>query len=193
MIPVFIVLAVVVLYFLGTYNSFVVAKTRIKASIQEIGNQLKRQADLIPNLVSSVKGYMRHEKTIFADLTEARKMVSSVADSDNAQKLINVSAKMEKALSPIMAVFESTPELKAAGPTTQLMEELRDTADKLMYSRRTLIDLTADYNIKVATFPSSVVAGVFKFSAEKGLEMPEGGKVVTVSEKETESPKVSLE
>lgn len=193
MIPIFIVLAVIVLYILGTYNGFVVAKTRIKASVQEIGNQLKRQADLIPNLVSSVKGYMRHEKKIFADLTEARKIASSATNSSDAQKLINASSKMERALSPIIAIFESTPQLQAAGPTTQLMEELRDTADKLMYSRRALIDLTADYNVKVATFPSSLVAGIFKFSAERGLEMPEGGKSTVVDEKDTETPGVDLE
>src|SRR4030042_5681797 len=154
----------IILYVFLTYNKFVTTKTRITASIQEIGNQLKRQADLMPNLVESVKGYMKHEKTIFKDLTDARKAVMGVLKSQNAQKMIDASSKLQQALAPIMAVFERTPALQAAGPTTQLMEELRDTADKVMYSRPTLIDLTADYNIMVVTIPSSLIAGLFGFA-----------------------------
>lgn len=187
-----IVLAVLVLYVFGTYNKFVTTKTRITASIQEIGNQLKRQADLIPNLVESVKGYMKHEKTIFKDLTDARKAVMDVVKSADAQKLIDASAQLQQALTPLRAVLESTPQLQAAGPTTQLMEELRDTADKMMYSRRTLIDLTADYNIMVVTVPSSLIAGLFSFSQLPGLKMPEGTNL-EVSEEDLKTPKVKLD
>jgi len=187
-----IVIGVILLYFWSLYNQFVTIKTRIKASIQEIGNQLKRQADLIPNLVASVKGYMKHEKAIFTELTEARKAVMKAVDSGNTQKMIDVGTRLQNALSPIMAVFESTPQLQAAGPTTQLMEELRDTADKVMYARRTLIDLTADYNIKIIRFPSNIVAKVFSFKEESGLKMPAEGESLEVKEGETKTPKVEL-
>lgn len=186
------ILAVAVFYVFGIYNKFVTTKTRITASIQEIGNQLKRQADLIPNLVESVKGYMKHEKTIFKDLTDARKAVMDVVKSANAQKLIDASAQLQQALTPIRAVLESTPQLQAAGPTTQLMEELRDTADKMMYSRRILIDLTADYNIMVVTVPSSLIANLFGFSQLPGLKMPEGTNL-EVTEEDLKTPKVKLE
>lgn len=163
--PILIIALLVVIGIIGyvflTYNKFVTTRTRIKASTQEIGNQLKRQADLIPNLVSSVKGYMEHEKKIFADITAARKSVAGALKSKNTQKMIDASAKLQSALAPIRAVFESTPELQAAKPTAKLMDELRDTADKLMYARRTLIDLTADFNVMVVSLPSKFVAMIF--------------------------------
>lgn len=187
-----IILGGIILYIWSLYNQFVTIKTRIRASIQEIGNQLKRQADLIPNLTASVKGYMKHEKEIFGEIAKARKAVVSVLDSNDPQKLIDASAKLQTALTPIRAVFESTPELQAAKPTVKLMDELRDTADKVMYSRRTLIDLTADYNIKVVTFPSNLVARIFGFQQELGLKMPKEGEFLEVKEESTKTPKVEL-
>lgn len=182
----------VIFYVLLTYNKFVTTKTRIKASIQEIGNQLKRQSNLIPNLVKSVKGYMKHEKKIFNDLTEARKTVTSALGSKDTQKMLDASTKLQTAIAPIMAIFESTPELQAAKPTGKLMDELRDTADKLMYSRRTLIDLTADYNVMAVTIPSKFVASIFGFKQEPGLKTPVEGEHLEVNAKETKAPEVEL-
>lgn len=190
-LPIIIILSLAG-YIISVYNGFQTTKTRIKASIQEIGNQLKRQADLIPNLIESVKGYIEHEKAIFDKLTEARKSVAGALETGSAQKLIDASQRLQSALGPIRVVFESTPELQAAGPTSQLMNELTDTADKVMYSRRTLIDLTADYNIKIVTFPSSLIAGMFGFKAEAGLTTPESGEGLEVSEKDMKTPKVEL-
>ncbi len=190
-----IIAAVVIIYIFSAYNQFVTLKTRIKASIQEIGNQLKRQADLIPNLVESVKGYMKHEKEIFKDLTDARKTILSAIDKGDARGLVDAASKVAQALAPIRAVFESTPQLQAAGPTTQLMEELRDTADKVMYARRTLIDLTADYNVMVVAFPSSIIAGIFSFKEEVGLKMAEGSEeeATEVKKEAVKTPKVKLD
>ncbi len=187
-----IIVAAALLYLWSLYNQFVTIKTRIKASIQEIGNQLKRQTDLIPNLVASVKGYMKHEKSIFDELTEARKQVVKVVDGGDTQKMIEAGARLQNALMPIRAVFESTPQLQAAGPTNQLMEELRDTADKVMYSRRTLIDLTADYNVMLARFPSNLVGKMFRFQPEPGLKMPEEGESLTVKKEQLKTPKVEI-
>jgi len=186
------VIAFIAFYLWSLYNQFVTLKARIKASIQEIGNQLKRQAELIPNLTQSVKGYMKHEKDIFKELTEARKAVSQVLESGNAQKMIEAGDRLQAALAPIRAVFESTPQLQAVGPTNKLMDELTDTADKVMYARRTLIDLTADYNIKIATFPSNLVAKMFNFSAQPGLDMVTDTAALKVSHEETKTPKVDL-
>jgi LemA protein len=182
----------IVVYVWFIYNQFVTTKTRIKASIQEIGNQLKRQSDLIPNLTASVKGYMKHEKEVFDKLTEARKEVASAVQSGTTEKMVAASAKLQSALAPIRAVFESTPELQAAKPVAKLMDELRDTADKVMYSRRTLIDLTADFNVKVVAFPSSLVAKIFKFAQLPGLKTEESGGHLEVKKEETKAPKVKL-
>lgn len=185
-------LVLVILYVLTTYNKFRTTETRLKASIQEIGNQLKRQAEMIPNLVASVKGYMKHEQSALKKITDARKTILEAVKSKDAQKLVDAAANLQTALTPIKAVFESTPQLKAAGPTQKLMDELRDTADKVMYSRRTLIDLSADYNVMTVTFPSSLIANLFSFKQKVGLKTAETGRHVEVSQAETKTPKVKL-
>ncbi len=163
-----IIVVVAVFYVMGVYNSLASLRTRIQASIQEIGNQLKRQAELIPNLETSAKAYLSHEKDILKMLSDARKMKDP-------------SAKIAELLPKLQVVVESNPELKGADVITRLMDELRDTSDKVMYSRRTLIDITADYNIKLVTFPTSVVANTFGFKSEKGLEVPEDIKTPKIS------------
>ncbi len=163
-----------VLYVIGIFNGLVSLRTRIKAAVQEIGNQLKRQFELIPNLEASVKGYLAHEKDILKMLSDARKLAAAGKDA---------SAKVADLLPKLQIVVESNPQLKGSDVVGKLMDELRDTSDKIMYSRRTMIDLTADYNIQTATFPSSVVARLFGFTTEKGLEAPES---------ETKTPKISI-
>lgn len=194
--PILIILLVVAvaiaLWFASVYNFFVTAKTRIGAAVQEIGNQLKRQADLIPNLEASVKGYMGHEKDIFKMLTDARKQVTEAAASGSLQKMSDAGAKLNEVLPQIRVAVESTPELKANTVVTNLMDELRDTADKVMYSRRVLIDLTAEYNVKLVTFPTNLVAQMFHFAAMKGLVTPTDGEFMNVSDADTKTPKVSL-
>jgi len=187
-----LIVIVVVFYLFSTYNKFKLLQVRIKASIQEIGNQLKRQAELIPNLVSSVKGYFKHEQAALTKITDARKTILSALKAGGAQKLLDAAEKLQGAMGGITAVFESTPQLQAAGPTKQLMDELRDTADKLMYSRRTLIDLTADYNSMVETIPSAWVAQIFKFQAKEGLKTSESGSHLEVAAGETKTPKIEL-
>ena len=192
MIFMFVILALIAIYVLSSYNKLVTIKTRITASIQEIGNQLKRQADLIPNLQESVKGYLKHEKEIFEKITEARKVVAGAIESGSGQKLIEAAASLERAIQPIRAVFESTPQLQAKDVVVKLMNELRDTADKVMYARRTLIDLTADFNTILVTFPSNLIAQLFNFKKEPGLKTPEEGEHLGVSEKELKTPEVKL-
>ncbi len=186
------IIAFLVVYVWLVYNHLATIRTRIGASIQEIGNQLKRQTDLIPNLTASVKGYMKHEKEVFEKITEARKVVSQALTSQNARELLEASEKMQAALAPVRVLFESTPQLQAAGPTTKLMDELRDTADKVMYARRTLIDLSADFNVKLVTFPSNLLAKIFGFKPEKGLETSSKGEHLEVSSEEAKTPRVEL-
>jgi LemA protein len=185
-------LIVIALVMMSFYNKLKTFQVRIKASIQEIGNQLKRQAGLIPNLVSSVKGYMKHEKGIFEDLTNARKTIENAA-ANNDPKLLDESQKsINKVLSSLKVIVESNPELQTSGLVNNLMDELRDTADKLMYSRRTLIDLTADYNTAIVTVPGSWVAQLFGFKSEKGLAMPEDKTATEITVEEMKNPKVDL-
>ena len=192
-----VLLGVVLVAFwvVSVYNFFVSAKARIKAAIQEIGNQLKRQADLIPNLEESAKGYLKHEKKIYADLTEARKAISAAVKSQDPQKMADAGSKLAAVLPNIQVVVESNPELKASEVVSKLMDELRDTADKLMYARRLVIDLTADYNVKRATFPSNIIAGMFNMEEMKGMIMGEAEESESrkVKESDTKTSKVDLE
>ncbi len=183
MIFIYVALAIIILWLISSYNFFVSSKTRIKAAVQEIGNQLKRQADLIPNLEASVKGYLVHEKSIFQDLTEARKAIAGAIKSGNVQEMADAGSKLADVLPRITIAVEDNPELKASDVVAKLMDELRDTADKIMYSRRLLIDLTADYNVKRVAFPSNFVAQTFKFEELKGLE---------TKESDTKTPKINL-
>lgn len=178
---------------ISTYNFFVSSKARIKAAIQEIGNQLKRQAGLIPNLESSAKGYLKHEKGIYKDLTDARKAINSAVESGNVQKMADAGSKLAAILPNIQIIVESNPELKASEVVGKLMDELRDTADKIMYARRLVIDLTADYNVRMVSFPSNLVAQMFKLTEMEGVVTPLKGEHTEVSSEEMKTPKVNLE
>ncbi len=190
-----LIIAAILIFFWGIsiYNFFVSSKTRIKASIQEIGNQLKRQADLIPNLESSVKGYLKHEKGIFEKLTDARKSINKAIESGDVQKMSEAGSKLASILPEIKVVMESNPQIKGSEVVEKLMDELRDTADKIMYARRLVIDLTADYNVKRVTFPSSFVASVFGFAELPGLITPESGEHTKVKSEDLKTPKVNLD
>lgn len=192
-ITILIILGVGVgLYLVSLYNFFQTSLTRIKASIQEIGNQLKRQADLIPNLEASVKGYLTHEKSILTMLADARKMVNQAVKTGDVARQTEAASKLGDLLPKLSIIVESNPELKGNTTVMTLMEELRDTADKVMYSRRTLIDLSADYNIRVVTFPSNLVAGMFGFKEQAGLKVANMESATSVSASEIKSPKISL-
>jgi len=185
------ILIVLAGYLVTTYNFFQVAKTRITASIQEIGNQLKRQASLIPNLAESAKSYLTHEKDIYDKITSARKAVETAVKEGGAA--VDAAVEQINGLLPKLNVLiESNPELKANTVITKLMDELRDTSDKLMYARRTLIDLSQDYNARLLTFPSNLVANLFGFKAEKGLEVADMASATSVSAAETQEVKIDL-
>ncbi len=186
------VLVVIALWVVATYNSFATMRVRIKASIQEIGNQLKRQADLIPNIESSAKGYLKHEKDVFKMLTDARRAVDTAQKSSNIKDIEKASDFISQFASRLQILVESNPQLQGAEVVTKLMDELRDTSDKLMFSRRVYIDLTADYNTKRVVFPTSIIASMFGFTEEAGLGVPDNRDFITVSDTETKSPKVDL-
>lgn len=186
------IIAVLVIYLVSFFNGLQTLKVQITASIQEIGNQLKRQSQLIPGLIESVKGYMKHEKGIFEDLTSARKLIDQASGSNDVKTIDKAQNVLNKALDSIRVVVESNPEIQASGVVTNLMEELRDTADKLMYARRTVIDLSADFNVKISTIPGVWIAPMMGFQPQKGLGTPVSGEFLEVSDSETKTPEVKL-
>jgi len=192
MIYLILALVVIALFLLTFYNKLRRFQVQIRASIQEIGNQLKRQANLIPSLVDSVKGYMKHEKGIFEDLTNARKSIDEAINTKDGKKIDQAQNLINKTISSLKVIMESNPQIQTSGLINNLMDELRDTADKLMYSRRTLIDLSADYNTAIVTIPGIWIAPLFGFKEEKGLEMSTENDQLKVNQKDMENPKVTL-
>lgn len=186
------IILVIVIYLVGFYNSLKTSQVQIEASIQEIGNQLKRQAGLIPNLLESVKGYLKHEKSIFEELTSARKLIDQAVKTNDPKSLDKAQDSVSQILKSLNVIVESNPEIKASGLVENLMNELRDTADKLMYSRRTLIDLSADFNIKISTVPGLWLAPSFGFKPQSGLKTPNTTEITTITEAETKSPEVKF-
>ena len=179
-------------YAVSVYNSLQKLKTQIEASIQEIGNQLKRQASLIPNLESSVKGYMKQETNIFKMLTEARKSVAQAEESGNVKDINKAIDQIQGLVPQMKVVLESNPEIKSDQTVVKFMNELTDTADKIAYARRSVIDLTQSFNQKLVTFPSNLIANMFGFKKEPGLQTPTSGEHLEVSQSEMSSPKVDL-
>jgi LemA protein len=192
MIVALAVLALIIFYVIGIYNSLQTLKTQIKASIQEIGNQLKRQAGLIPNLEVAVKGQLKHEKGIYEMLTDARKSVNKADNSGSAKDIDQAMNKIQNLIPQIQVVVESNPELKANETITKFMDELIDTADKLTYARRSVIDLSQSFNEKLVIFPSNLIAKLFGFQEEKGIVTSQTGAHMEVSSEEEKSPKVNL-
>ena len=191
-IPVIVVLVLLGAYVMATYNKFATLRTQIEASVQDIGNQLKRQASLIPNLESAAKGFMKQEKTIFKQLTDARKQAEAAVKSGSMKAIESAQDMINQVLPKIQVLVEDNPELKSDKVVAKLMDELRDTADKLMYARRTLIDLAQDFNQMLVVFPSSFIGNLFGMKKEKGIDTPMSGDHVEVSEAETKDVKIDL-
>jgi LemA protein len=193
--PLYIVVAagvVVIIYIVALYNGLQSLLTHIEAATQEIGNQLKRQASLIPNLESSVKAFMKQEKEVFTLLSQARQAVEKASKSGSGAAIDAAQDELNAVLPRLQVVVEDNPELKSNETVQQFMAELRDTADKLSYSRRAVIDLSQQYNMKLVVFPSNIIASIFGFKKQAGIATPMKGAHMEVSEDETHDHKVSL-
>lgn len=149
-----------VLYLVGTYNGLVVLKTRIQEALSGIDVQLKRRSDLIPNLVETVKGYAKHEKEIFENVTKAR---SAMMSAGSLQEKAEANNQMGAALKSLFAVAENYPQLKANTNFQDLQQQLTDTEDKVSYSRQFYNSNVLDFNSRIQMFPTNVIAGMFGF------------------------------
>ncbi|MBI3577680.1 LemA family protein [Candidatus Gottesmanbacteria bacterium] len=164
--PLWILVGAIVLivgYLWSLYNGLVSLKTQIEEAWSEIDVQLKRRADLIPNLVETVKGYAKHEKSIFTAVTNAHK---AMLGATSLAKKAQASDVLSSALGKLIALAENYPDLKANENFVQLQKELSDTEDKVAYSRQFYNTTVLDYNTRLRTFPNSLIAKQLGF-AEK--------------------------
>lgn len=160
MIYVTIAIAVILLFLWFIYNGLIIAKLRVNEALSQIDVQLKRRADLIPNLVETVKGYAKHEKDLFEKVTKERAaLVSAKGMEEKAQ----VNNQLSETLKSIFAVAESYPDLKASQNFIELQEELSDTENKIAYSRQFYNSSVLDYNTKIQVFPNIIFARFLSF------------------------------
>lgn len=160
MYPLIGIVIILLIYFIAQYNGFVLLKARIQEALSGIDVQLKRRADLIPNLVETVKGYAKHEKTVFSEVTKAR---SSLINANTLEKKAQANDMLTGALKSLFAVVEAYPELKASENFKDLQRQLEDTEDKIAYSRQFYNVNVLEFNTKVQMFPSNLIANIFGF------------------------------
>jgi len=158
-----VILMLLIVYLVITYNNLVVARQKVKNAWSQIDVQLQRRFDLIPNFVETVKGYMAHEKDTLAKVTELRTSWTNAGTVNEKAELNN---QLSGALKTIMAVSENYPDLKANQNFLDLQEELRNTENKISFSRQFYNDSVTIYNTKLEVFPSNLIAGWFKFTSE---------------------------
>lgn len=170
MIIVLIVLAVLVLWFVATYNSFVKWRNRVDEAWADIEVQLKRRYDLIPNLVNSVKGYAQHEAQVFEKITQARAQAMQAGSPEAHAK---AEGMLTGALKSLFAVAEAYPDLKANTNFLELQRELSDTENKIQAARRFYNGNVRDYNTKLESAPSNIVGGMFGFKKRDFFDLPD--------------------
>ena len=156
-------------YLKGTYNSLVTMDETVKGAWAQVENQLQRRYDLIPNYVETVKGYAAHEKEVFVKVTEAR---SKVAGAGNIDEKIQANNQLSSALSRLLVVVERYPELKANTNFIRLQDELAGTENRIAVERRRFNETVKVYNIKIRSFPTNIIAGMFGFEKATFFEVP---------------------
>jgi LemA protein len=186
-----VIIVVVALFFAASYNRLVVARNAFKNAFAQIDVQLTRRYDLIPNLVETAKGYLKHERETLEAVTQARNaayagLKTAASNPGNAaavQQLSGADAQLGGALGRLLAVAEAYPDLKANQTMMQLSEELTSTENKVAFARQAYNDAVMSYNNRREIFPSSLIAGMFAFQPAQPLEIakPEAREAPKVS------------
>ncbi len=181
LIIIIVIVVLILFWFFVTYNGLIRLRNRVKDQWAQIDVQLKRRADLIPNLVETVKGYAKHEKQTLEDVVQAR---NTFATAKTPEEEMKASGELTQALSKLMFLSESYPELKANQNFMSLQADLKDCEDRISTMRQFYNDTVLKYNNKVQMVPSNIVASLCHFKEETFFE---------IAEQEKEVPKVSFE
>ena len=161
------VLALIVIFVIVSYNGLVKNRMQTKEAWSQIDVQLKRRNDLLPNLIETVKGYAKYEGSTLEKVTELRRQVAAATSPAEAMK---ASDALTRQISGIFAVAENYPDLKASANFIKLQEELTNTENKISYSRQLYNSVVSNYNVKLESFPSNIIAGLFGFKAADFLQ-----------------------
>ncbi|KPK95547.1 hypothetical protein AMJ80_04965 [bacterium SM23_31] len=180
-IIVLVIIVIIALFFIGMYNALVRLRNRVRNAWSQIDVQLKRRHDLIPNLVETAKGYMKHELQTMESVTQARSRAMSAESVGDRAK---AEGELSGAISKFFLVVENYPDLKANQNFLAVQEELTSTENKISFARQSYNDQVLFFNNKIQVFPSNVVAGMFNFKTEEFFEIEE--------EAERAAPKVDF-
>lgn len=162
-----VIVGLIILWIIGTYNSLISFRNRVKDAWSQIDVQLKRRFDLIPNLVETVKGYKKHESETLENVIKARNTYLTATLPEDQMK---ADGELTQAISKLFALSESYPELKANTNFMELQRELNETENKIAMSRQFYNDIVMQYNNKVEMVPSNIVASIFNFKKEVFFE-----------------------
>lgn len=175
LIVVIAVIAVLVMAVIGSYNGLVSTKGQVDEYTSNIDTQLQRRADLIPNLVNTVKAYTNHEEAVFTSLAEARQnLMSAKTPSEKAE----ADQQLSTALANVVAIAEAYPELKSNELYVSMMDELEGCENRISYARTEYNSAAKEYNIKIKKFPTMIFANMFGFNAVDYFEAAAGAEQV---------------
>jgi LemA protein len=163
-----ILIVIVILIIIGMYNSLIRLRNQVKNAWSQIDVQLKRRHDLIPNLVETVKGYMKHERETLENITNAR---SRAMKAETIGDKARAEGELDGAIGKFYLVVENYPDLKANQNFLALQEELTSTENKISFSRQAYNDQVLFYNNKIQLFPSNIIAGLFSFKQAEFFEI----------------------
>jgi len=180
LIVILVIVVLAVLFFVVSYNGLVRMRNRVDQSWSQIGVQLERRHDLIPNLIETVKGYAAHERQTLEAVVEARNSAVQAQQSSQAGPAQQAQAEnvLTGALRQLFALSEAYPDLKANQNFLNLQEELTATEDRISYARQFYNDSVQKYNTGIQTFPRNVIAGMFNFSPRQFFQAEEGAQEV---------------
>ncbi|HEY8395183.1 MAG TPA: LemA family protein [Bacilli bacterium] len=184
LIVVLVLVFILIVWLIGGYNNLVKLRNRVRNGWSQIDVQLKRRFDLIPNLAETVKGYAQMEKGIFEEFARARGLYAQASKTGNVEGMAEANNTLAGTLSRLLVVTERYPELKANTNFQEMMKQLKDTEDKISFSRQFYNDTVLAYNNKTELFPSNIIAGIFNFKPAQFFEVKD--------EAQREAPKVQF-
>ena len=176
-----IIVVLLILYVIGTYNNLVGLRNKVKDQWAQIEVQLKRRFDLIPNLVNTVKGYASHEQSVIDSVTDAR---SKLLSANSVEEKAEANQELTTSLNNLLVIVENYPDLKANTNFIQLQDELAGTENRIAVARKDYNDAVKSYNKEIKSFPKNILAGMFGFEEKEYFEAKESSNEV---------PKVSFE
>lgn len=175
LIVVIAIIAIIVIFLVGSYNGLVKKSEAVDTNLSNLDVMLQRRADLIPNLVSTVKGYTSHETEIINSITDAR---TKLMNANSVEEKSNANNELTSSLNALMVVVENYPDLKSSQNFIQLSDELSGTENRIAVARKDYNDSVKNYNLKVKTFPGNIMAGMFGFEQKQYFEANESSREV---------------